>query len=54
MTLCIVKYTSNFLYYLEPWTVMNAKIKMRQYVIFIKPRKFDTANIKCFTVVMEG
>ena len=31
---------------------MNAKFKMRQYVIFSTPRKFDTADIKCFTVVM--
>ena len=23
---------------------------MRQYVIFIEPRKFDTTDIKCFTV----
>ena len=23
---------------------------LRQYVIFIKPRTFDTANIQCFTV----
>ena len=30
---------------------MNAKIKMCQHVIFIKPQKFDTANMKCFTVV---
>ena len=29
---------------------MNAKIKIRQCVIFIKSRKFDTADIKCFTV----
>ena len=26
---------------------MNAKMKMRHYVIFSKPRKFNTANIKC-------
>ena len=25
---------------------MTAKINLRQYVIFIKPRKFDTADIK--------
>ena len=30
---------------------MTAKIKILQYVIFIEPRKFDTANIKCFTVL---
>ena len=29
---------------------MTAKIKIPQYVIFIKSRKFDTADIKCFTV----
>ena len=29
---------------------MTAKIKMRQYGIFVKPRNFDTADIKCFTV----
>ena len=31
---------------------MTAKIKIRQYryVIFIKPQKFDTADIKCFIV----
>ena len=29
---------------------MNAKIKMRQYVIFIKPQKFNTIDIKCFAV----
>ena len=23
---------------------------MHQFVIFVKPRKFDTADIKCFTV----
>ena len=32
---------------------MTAKIKMRQYVIFIKPQKFDTADIYCFTVLGE-
>ena len=30
---------------------MNAKIKMCQYVIFIKLRKFDIADIKYFTVL---
>ena len=25
---------------------MTAKIKMRQYVMFVKPRKFDTTDIK--------
>ena len=29
---------------------MTTKIKMRQYVILIEPQKFDTADIKCFTV----
>ena len=29
------------------------EIKMRQYVIFIKQRKFDTTNIMCFTVGIE-
>ena len=29
---------------------MNTKTKMHQYVIFIKPRKLDTADIKCLTV----
>lgn len=29
---------------------MNAKFKIRQHVIFIKHRKFDSAIIKCFTV----
>ena len=28
---------------------MTAKIKLRQYVIFIQPQKFDTADIKRFT-----
>ena len=32
------------------WHIVTAKIKMRQYVIFIEPRKFDTADIQCFTV----
>ena len=32
----------------------TAKIKIRQYVIFIKPRKFDTAYIKCFSVISIG
>ena len=26
---------------------MNAKIKMLQYVIYMKPRIVDTADIKC-------
>ena len=30
--------------------IMTAKINIRQYVIFIEPRKFDIADIKCFTV----
>ena len=29
---------------------MTAKIEIRQFVIYIEPRKFDTAYIKCFTV----
>ena len=29
---------------------MTTKMKINQYVIFIEPRKFDTADIKCFTV----
>ena len=28
----------------------DSKIKIRQYFIFIQPRNFDTAVIKCFTV----
>ena len=34
---------------------MNAKITMHQYmyVIFIKPRKFDTADTKYFTEWMH-
>ena len=28
---------------------MNAKIYERKYAIFIKPRKFDTTDIKRFT-----
>ena len=31
---------------------MNTKINLHQYFIFIKLRKFDTADIKCFTVVI--
>ena len=30
---------------------MNAKIKMRQYVNYIKPRESDTADIKGFKVL---
>ena len=30
---------------------MTAKIKIRQYVIFIELRKFDTVDVKCFTVI---
>ena len=35
-----------------PFTISGVmgKIKMGQYVTFIKPRIFDTADIKCFTV----
>ena len=39
----------NFLYYLGPWYILNAKLLMRHCVVFIKPRKFDTADVKCFT-----
>ena len=31
---------------------MTAKMNLRPYVIFIKPRTFDTADIKCFTVLL--
>ena len=30
---------------------MTAKVNLYQYVIFTKPRNFDTADIKCFKVV---
>ena len=30
---------------------MTAKIKIRQYVIFIEPQKFNTADIECYTVL---
>ena len=30
--------------------IMNAKIKLLQYVIFSKPQNFDTVNIKCFSI----
>ena len=33
---------------MEPLYIMNAKIYLRQYVIFIKPRNFDTADINSF------
>lgn len=33
--------------------LMNAKINMRQYDIFIEPRNFGTADINCFTVIKE-
>ena len=29
---------------------MNVKVKMHQYVIFMKLQNFDTADIMCFTV----
>ena len=32
----------------------NAKIKMRRYVIFSKLQKFDTQDIKHFTVVLTN
>ena len=43
----MLKINIQFSLYLELWYTMNAKIKMRQYVISIKPRKFDTADIRC-------
>ena len=46
----VEKNTSKYHYNLEPLYIMNAKIKMRHYVTFIKPRNFDAADIKCFTV----
>ena len=33
---------------------MAAKIKMRQYVSCTEPRKLDTADIRCFTVICSG
>ena len=33
----------------ESWYIMTAKIEIRQYAIFTKPRKSDTADIRCFT-----
>ena len=44
------KTTFNYLYYPKPWCIINAKIRMRQYIIFVIPQNFDTADIKCFTV----
>lgn len=41
------------LYYKEPWYILTAKIKIREYVIFIEPRRFDTASIKCLIVVSD-
>ena len=35
----------DFLYDLKPCCVMTAKIKMCQYVIFLKSQNFDTADI---------
>ena len=32
---------------------MNGKIKIRQYAILKAPRKFDTADIMCFTVFQD-
>ena len=29
---------------------MTVKIKILQYVIFVELQKFDTADIKCFTI----
>ena len=43
------KFTSNFLYYLEPWCIMNAKIEMCKYLIFIKCEILILLKIKCFT-----
>ena len=31
----------------------DAKIDRRQYVVFIKPQNFDTADIKCFTISLQ-
>ena len=36
---------TKFFYYLDPWYVINAKINLGQYVIFIRPRKVDTTDI---------
>ena len=38
-------------YCLEQEYILMAKINLRQYVIFSKPRNFDTADIKRFTVL---
>ena len=32
---------------------MNAQIELRQYISFTKPQKFDTADIKCFTMFWD-
>ena len=37
-------------YYQQPCYLTITKINMRQYVVFIKPPNFDTADIKCFTI----
>ena len=42
------KFTPNFLIIKSPCISMNAKINMRQYIIFTQPRNFDTADIKHF------
>ena len=42
----------NFLYNLEPWCVMIAKIKMRKICHF-KPVIFYTSD-KCFIVMQSG
>ena len=31
---------------------MTAKIKIGEYAIFVEPRKFDTADIKCFAAAL--
>ena len=36
---------------MEQWYIINTKILILQFDIFIKPQKIDTADIKCFTVL---
>ena len=42
-----------FFYHLGSWYIMTAKIQIRQDIdiIFIVPRKFDAADVKCFTIL---
>ena len=42
---------SRYINFLEPCYIMSAKTNLRQYVIFIKRRKFDTADGKVFFTV---